>query len=125
MKQNQRRNKRKESDKKKEPKESKQKRQEGRKKEERERERGERERETEEEKLKKGEAKKGHLTWPLNPPKNKQTKKKWKTVKNKKHKKIPKKELFSYQSIFSSFGGCPIFPFFDNLAQKARTQKTL
>ena len=25
--------------------------------------------------------------------------------------------------LFSLFGGCPKFPFFDNLAQKARTQK--
>ena len=43
---------------------------------------------------------------------------------NKKHKHT-KKELFSYQSIFSFFGGCPKFPFFDNLARKARTQKKL
>ena len=32
-------------------------------------------------------------------------------------------KLFSYQSIFFFFGGCPKFPFFDNLAKKACTQK--
>ena len=43
----------------------------------------------------------------------------------KKHKNT-KKKLFSYQSKFSFFfGGFPRFPFFDNLAKKARTQKTL
>ena len=49
-----------------------------------------------------------------------------KTNKNRKSKKTTKyqKKLFSYQSKFSFFGGgCPKIPFFDNLAQKARTQK--
>ena len=56
----------------------------------------------------------------------KKTKKDKKREKNKKKQKILKNELFSYQWKFSSFlGGCPKFPFFDNLAQKARTQKTL
>ena len=59
--------------------------------------------------------------------KKKQNKKKEKErEKNKKKQKILKNELFSYQWKFSSFlGGCPKFPFFDNLAQKARTLKTL
>ena len=74
-----------------------------------------------------------HLT--LKPSKRKHQKtKKYKDKKNKKRKnkkkqkntKIPKKKLFSYQSNFSfAFGGCPNFPFFDNLAEKTRTQKTL
>ena len=88
----------------------------------------------------------GHLTWPLNPPRKtkktnhkKQTNKKqereggfrakWGGQKQKKHKKKhknPKNELFSYQSIFSFFGGCPKFPFFDNLAQKnAHSKNTI
>ena len=65
----------------------------------------------------------------LKPSKTKQqnmkkNKKKKKKKKNKKNQKILKNELFSYQSKFSSFlGGCPKFPFFNNLAQKARTLK--
>ena len=56
--------------------------------------------------------------------KTKKTKKDKKREKNKKKQKILKNELFSYQWKFSSFlGGCPKFPFFDNLAQKIRTQK--
>ena len=52
-------------------------------------------------------------------PQKKQNKQKEKTQKKTKN------ELFSYQTMFSFFGGCPKLPFFDNLAQKARTQKTL
>ena len=41
-------------------------------------------------------------------------------------RRIPKKELFSYQSFFSYFlVGVQNFPFFDHLAQNARTPKTL
>ena len=81
----------------------------------------------------------GHLTWPLNPPnknktKTKQNKQNKKTTKNNKKRKtkkekvkntkIPKKELFSYQSKFSFFlTGYPKIAFFDTLAQKTRTQK--
>ena len=84
------------------------------------------------------------MRWPFGPPhltlkpskKNKETKKQ----QNKKNKKIKKKKgtkkqkntqkcqnkSFSIISqIFLFFGGCPKFPFFDNLAKKARTQKTL
>ena len=58
--------------------------------------------------------------------KQKKQKKTKKREKNTKKQKILKNELCSYQWKFSSFlGGCPKFPFFDNLAQKARTQKTL
>ena len=69
----------------------------------------------------------------LKPSKRNTKNKKKKTKKDKKREKkqekkqkILKNELFSYQWKFSFFeGGCPKFPFFDNLAQKARTQKTL
>ena len=50
--------------------------------------------------------------------------KKNKGKKQKKHKNA-KKRAFQLSVIFSFFGGCPKFPFFDNLAKKARTQKTL
>ena len=40
---------------------------------------------------------------------------------NKKNPKTPKKELFSYQSKFSVFSVLSQKPFFDNLAQNART----
>ena len=86
------------------------------------------------------------MRWPFGPPhltlkpskknktkknKKKKTKnntKKTKTRKTKKEKekntKIPKKELFSYQSKFSFFlTGYPKIAFFDTLAQKTRTQK--
>ena len=86
------------------------------------------------------------MRWPFGPPHltlkpskkhppKKQTPQKRQERKNNKKKQKPKKkththtkttktELFSYQSKFSFyFGGCPTFPFFDNLAQKARTQK--
>ena len=56
-----------------------------------------------------------------NKPKTKKPKKKTKSKKNT----IPKKELFSYQSKCFFFGGSPKIAFFDNLAQKARTPKTL
>ena len=86
------------------------------------------------------------MRWPFGPPhltlkpskkkqtkKNKQKKNKQKNKKKEKKKKKPKKnskntkkKLFSYQSIFSFFlGGFSKFPFFDTLAQKACTQKTL
>ena len=79
------------------------------------------------------------MRWPFGPPhmtlkpskkkhkknnKPKKTKKEKKKRKIKKKQKILKNELFSYQRKFPSFsGGCPKFPFFDNLAQKARTLK--
>ena len=86
------------------------------------------------------------MRWPFGPPhltlkpskktKQKKTKKnktKKNTKKTKKRKtkkekekntKIPKKELFSYQSKFSFFWqGIQKLPFFDTLAQKTRTQK--
>ena len=80
------------------------------------------------------------MRWPFGPPhltlktlqkkqkretKNKTNKKNQKKErKSKKTQKYPQKELFSYQSKFSSFlGGCPKIAFFDNLAQKMRTQK--
>ena len=47
-----------------------------------------------------------------------------KNKKQEKHQQHPKKS-FSVISQFFLFGGCPKFPFFDNLAQEARTQKTL
>ena len=51
-------------------------------------------------------------------PKNKRRK------KNEKTQKIPQKWAFQLSvNFFLLFGGCPKFPFFDNLAQKARTQK--
>ena len=53
-----------------------------------------------------------------------QKKQKRKTKKEKvKNTKIPKKELFSYQSKFLFLRGCPKIAFFDTLAQKTRTQK--
>ena len=62
---------------------------------------------------------------------NKQKTKKWKKKKNnnkgnqkQENPNILKNELFSYQSKFCFLGGCPKFPFLDNLAQKARTPKT-
>ena len=85
------------------------------------------------------------MRWPFGPPhltlkpskknktkkkktKQKTTQKKPKNRKTKKEKekntKIPKKELFSYQSKFSFFlTGYPKIAFFDTLAQKTRTQK--
>ena len=90
------------------------------------------------------------MRWPFGPPhltlkpsKQKQNKNKTKTKQNKQNKKttknnkkrknkkekvkntrIPKKELFSYQSKFSFFlTGYPKIAFFDTLAQKTRTQK--
>ena len=57
---------------------------------------------------------------------NKTNKKTKNEKKNKKTQKILKNELFSYQWKFSFFlGGFSKFPFFDILAQKAWTQKTL
>ena len=53
--------------------------------------------------------------------KNQKYKKKQKDKKNT-NKKYQKKN-FSVISQFFFFGGCPNFPFFDNLAKKARTQK--
>ena len=63
----------------------------------------------------------GQVRWPphLTFKPSRKTHKKNKMEKQKKHKNT-KNELFSYQSIFC---GCPKFPFFDNLAKKARTQK--
>ena len=82
------------------------------------------------------------MRWPFGPPhltlkpskkkhkkkQNKNNTKKTQKTKTKKEKvkntKIPKKELFSYQSKFSFFlTGYPKIAFFDTLAQKARTQK--
>ena len=54
--------------------------------------------------------------------KEKQNKRRKRNQK-KKNSKNTKKELFSYQPFFPSFGGCPKFPFFDTLAQKVCTQK--
>ena len=87
----------------------------------------------------------GQVRWPFGPPhltlkpskkqknknqqkNNKKTTKQTKKRKTKKEKvkntKIPKKELFSYQSKFSFFlTGYPKIAFFDTLAQKTRTQK--
>ena len=62
-----------------------------------------------------------HLT--LKPPKSIPPKKKTKKEKDKtKNTKIPPKIAFQL-SIHLFFGGCPKFPFFDNLAPKTRTQK--
>ena len=61
-----------------------------------------------------------HLT--LKPSKKTKQKKKRKK-KRQNNTKIPKNELFSNQSNFCFFGGCPNFPVFDNLAQKARPPK--
>ena len=84
------------------------------------------------------------MRWPFGPPhltlklskknktkkkqnkkQNKKTQKETKTKKeNVKNAKIPKNELFSYQSKFSFFlTGYPKIAFFDTLAQKTRTQK--
>ena len=70
------------------------------------------------------------MRWPFGPPhltlkpskkknpkkqKTKKQTKKTKKRKKRKNTKIPKKELFSYQSKFSFFlGGCPKIAFFDN-----------
>ena len=43
----------------------------------------------------------------------------------KKTQKCQKKSFSVISHFFPFFGGCPKFPFFDNLAKKARTQKTL
>ena len=85
------------------------------------------------------------MRWPFGPPhltlksskkkpkqkqKNKKkTKKETNKTNNKKNKKkkntkIPKKELFNYQSKFPFFGGCPK-PFWTTWARKRRTPKTL
>ena len=72
----------------------------------------------------------------LKPSKKKHKQKTTNQKKTKKEKKREKKQektkttqKWAFQlsvKKFSSFlGGCPKFPFFDNLAQKARTQKTL
>ena len=72
------------------------------------------------------------MRWPFGPPhltlkpskKNKNKEKKAKREK-KKNSKNTQKEFFQLSvKIFSFLGGCPKFPFFDTLAQKARTQKT-
>ena len=76
------------------------------------------------------------MRWPFGPPRltlkpsqNKKTKKQNQKNKKKKEKvkntkNTQKNELFSYQSKVSCFwGGVQKFAFFDNLAQKARTQK--
>ena len=111
------------------------------------------ERETRKEKVKKGEAKKGSGETTRETLKNKQECRFWgktgfsiknkgkeqKKLKTQKKQKqwilkeglgpsevVPKNELFSYQSNFYFLGGCPNFPFLDNLAQKkGRTPKTL
>ena len=59
--------------------------------------------------------------------KKNKNKKKQKKEKKKKYKNTEntKKKSFSVINHFFLLGGCPKFPFFDNLAQKARTQKTL
>ena len=85
------------------------------------------------------------MRWPFGPPhltlkpskknqkrnkktkkyKKKQTKKtKKKKQKVKKHKNT-KKRAFQLSIKMFFFGGCPKIAFFDNLAQKARTPKTL
>ena len=46
-----------------------------------------------------------------------------KKYKNKKHEKYLKRAFQLSGKFFFFFGRCPKFPFFDNLAQKARTQK--
>ena len=64
------------------------------------------------------------------PKKNKNNKNEQEAKKRKqrtKKKKLQKYQKRAFQlsvSVFF-FGWCPKFPFFDNLAQKARTQKTL
>ena len=65
------------------------------------------------------------MRWPFGPPHltPKPSKKNKKETKNTKNHQKNKRELCSYQSFLSFFGGCPKFPFFDNLAKKARTPK--
>ena len=78
----------------------------------------------------------GHLTWPLNPPKKHKNKKinkenKRKNKKKKQEKKKPKKNSKNTQKLafqlsvkfFLFWVAFQNFPFFDTLAQKARTQK--
>ena len=81
------------------------------------------------------------MRWPFGPPhltlkpskKNKKPKKKTKKTnkKNKKKEKVKKhkntkKRAFQLSvKIFFFLGGCPKIAFFDNLAQKTRTPKTL
>ena len=64
----------------------------------------------------------GRLTWPLNPPK-KETEKIKKTKKNTKKKKTkyPKMSFSVISQHFLCFLFCPNKPFFENLAQNART----
>ena len=70
------------------------------------------------------------MRWPFGPP-HLTLKKKQKTKNKKKKKKTRKTKKYSKMSFsvisqnFLFWGGCPKFPFFDNLAQKARTPKTL
>ena len=59
---------------------------------------------------------------PLNPPKTK-TKTNNPPKKHEKHKNTKKMSLSVISIIFLVGGRGPEFPFFDNLAQKARTQK--
>ena len=76
------------------------------------------------------------MRWPFGPPhltlkpskkkkKTKQKQKKTKKTKKKKTKKHKntKKELFSYQSIFFFFGGCPKFPFLTTWPKKRAPKK--
>ena len=72
------------------------------------------------------------MRWPFGPPHltlepsqtNKQTPKKTKRREKKNNKtENYQKKNFQLSIIFIFFGGCPTFPFFDNLANKARTQK--
>ena len=86
------------------------------------------------------------MRWPFGPPhltlkptnkkhppkKNKQTKKNQTKTQKKRKKKKPQKKQQKHQKIafqlsvkfFLFLGGFSKFPFFDTLAQKARTQKT-
>ena len=85
------------------------------------------------------------MRWPFGPPhltlkpsqKNKETKnkkqsktknrkkKKQKKGKKQKNTKMPKKSFSVISQIFLFLVGVQNFPFFDNLAKKARNQKTL
>ena len=82
------------------------------------------------------------MRWPFGPPhltlkpsktknKNKKKQNKIKKKKNKKNKGKKQKNTkyqkraFQLWVNFFFFGGCPKFPFLDNLDKKARTQKTL
>ena len=81
------------------------------------------------------------MRWPFGPPhvtpkpskqktqkqkKNKENKKKQEKKKpTKKTAKYPKISFSVISQIFLFLGGFSKFPFFDTLAQKARTQKTL